>query len=217
MSIETHDEMARQLCKGAGAVVMSVDYRLAPEHPYPAGPDDCVAATKWLIDHAADYKGNGAKAAVAGDSAGGYMALMTAQQLKAQGVTLKAQVAAYPVTDHYSANHPSYEENKSGYILSTEVMQWFWDQYVTDPALFAAASPLGAQNLAGLAPALILTANYDPLRDEGKAYADKLKAAGVPVVYENYENVHGFLGNGTPMGNQAMQQACDFLIEQFHS
>jgi acetyl esterase len=121
------------------------------------------------------------------------------------------------VTDHYSANYPSYEENKAGYILSTEVMQWFWDQYVTAPALFAAASPLRTQNFVGLAPALILTANYDPLRDEGKAYADKLKAAGVPVVYQNYENVHGFFGNGTPMGNQAMQQACDFLTEQFNA
>lgn len=217
MSIETHDEMARQLCKGTGALVMSVDYRLAPEHPYPAGPDDCVAATQWLIHHAADYKGNGTKAAVVGDSAGGYMALMTAQQLKAAGIALKAQVAAYPVTDHYSANSASYEENKEGYILSAEVMQWFWDQYVTDPALFAAASPLSTQNLASLAPALILTANYDPLRDEGKAYADKLKGAGVPVVYQNYENVHGFFGNGTPMGSQAMQQACDFLSERLNA
>lgn len=105
MSIDTHDEICRELCARTGAVVMSVGYRLAPEHPYPAGPDDCITATKWLIENAGKYKGIGERIAVAGDSAGGYMAAYTAQKLSAEGIRLKAQFLAYPVTDHYSAHH----------------------------------------------------------------------------------------------------------------
>lgn len=214
MNIDSHDEICRQLCKGATAVVMSVDYALAPEHPFPAGPDDCTAATRWFIEHAADFSGDGARMAVAGDSAGGYMALAVAQQLAKEAITLRAQVGAYPVTDHYSSNHPSWQENKEGYILSAELMRWFWDHYTRDEQTFAAASPLRTDDLSGLCPALIMTANYDPLRDEGRAYADKLKAAGVETRYENYQNVHGFFGNGSEMGTEAMQRACAFLLKK---
>jgi acetyl esterase len=210
MSIDAVDEICRGLCSKAGCVVMSVGYRLAPEHPYPAGPQDCVTATRWMIGAAAGWKGMGQRMAVAGDSAGGYMALTVAQKLRAEGITLKAQFAAYPVTDHYSGNHASWKENGKGYGLTAGAMKFFWDSFLPDASLADEASPLRAANFAGLPPAMIITCQYDPLRDEGKAYADKLQAAGVETVYRNYENVHGFLGIGE-MGQQALQTVCDFL------
>jgi acetyl esterase len=216
MSLDTHDEICRQLSAKTNAIVMSVSYSLAPEHPYPAGPQDSINAVKWIMKHAATYKGDGRKMAVAGDSAGGYMAIYTALKLREEGIRLRAQVAAYPVTDHYSSAHPSWEENKEGYILSAEMMKWFWDNYITDASKFDEASPLRASDFSNLPPALIITANYDPLRDEGKAYADKLIAAGVECIYKNFENVHGFFGTGE-MGQDALQQAVDFLKLKFKS
>lgn len=216
LSLDTHDEICRQLCANTGAVVMSVDYKLAPEHPYPEGPESSVAATLWMIANAKKHKGIGERMAVAGDSAGGYMAIYVAQKLAAAGVKLKAQFATYPVTDHYSAHHASWEENKEGYVLTAEMMKWFWDNYLTDPAKFDEASPLRTADLSGLPPALIITANYDPLRDEGKAYADKLIAAGVATTYRNYENVHGFFGTGET-GQEAMLEASNFLKEQLNN
>lgn len=213
MTIDTVDEICRGICSMAGCVVMSVGYRLAPEHRYPVGPEDCAAATRWMIGQAGDYRGIGERMAVAGDSAGGYMALTVAQKLHAEGISLKAQFAAYPVTDHYSAHHQSWEENKVGYGLTAGVMRWFWDNFLDDPSLADAASPLRAKDFSGLPPALIFTCQYDPLRDEGKAYADKLRAAGVETVYSNFENVHGFLGIGE-MGRQALRTASDFLKEK---
>ena len=210
MNLDTHDEICRQLCKKTNAVVMSVDYSLAPEKPFPAGPNDSVNAVRWMIQNAEAYNADGNRMAVAGDSAGGYMAFYAAQKLKEEGIELKAQVAAYPVTDHYSSHHDSWEENKEGYILTSEMMKWFWDNFTSNPAAFNAASPLRNPDFYSLAPSLIMTANYDPLRDEGKAYADKLKKAGVEVVYKNYENVHGFFGKGE-MGQDAMDKAVDFL------
>ena len=214
MGLDTHDEICRQLCARTLAVVMSVDYALAPENPYPAGINDCVNATKWLIINANLYKGDGSKMAVVGDSAGGYMAISTAQRLKNEGINLKAQAVVYPVTDHYSSGYSSWEENKEGYILSAEMMKWFWDNFITDPLKFDEASPLRTKNLEGLAPAFIATANYDPLRDEGIAYAEKLKAANVEVEYENYENVHGFYGTGE-MGQELMNKSVAFLKHKF--
>jgi len=213
MSIDAVDEICRSICLKSGAVVMSVGYRLAPEYPYPAGSQDCITATKWMIRQAGDYRGMGDRMAVAGDSAGGYMALTVAEKLSSEGIVLRAQFAAYPVTDHYTGHHASWEENKQGYGLTAEVMKWFWDNFLTDAALFTEASPLRAANFAALPPAMIITCQYDPLRDEGKAYADKLQAAGVKTVYTNYENVHGFLGIGE-MGQQALQSACDFLKDK---
>jgi len=210
MSVDTVDEICRSICSKSGVVVMSVAYRLAPEYPYPFGPQDCITATKWMIGQAGKYKGLGDRMAVAGDSAGGYMALTVAQKLHAEGITLRAQFAAYPVTDHYTGHHASWQENKEGYGLTAEVMQWFWDSFLTDASRFNEASPLRAVDFAGLPPAMIITSRYDPLRDEGKAYADKLAAAGVETVYVNYENVHGFLGIGE-MGQQALEGACNFF------
>jgi acetyl esterase len=216
MGLETHDEICRQLCKNTGCIVMSVAYKLAPEHPYPEGPESSVAAAIWLHEHATEYNGSSGSMAVAGDSAGGYMALHVARILTKQGIALKAQFATYPVTDHYSARHPSYQENGKDYVLTAEIMKWFWDNYVTDPALFEEASILRSADFSGLPPAMIFTCNYDPLRDEGKAYADKLQKAGVPTVYKNYENIHGFFGTGS-MGEQAMQEASAFLNDKLNS
>lgn len=214
MGLDTHDEICRQLCAKTKAIVMSVDYSLAPEHSYPAGINDCVNATKWFINNANHFKGDGSKMAVAGDSAGGYMAISTAQKLNTEGIKLQAQVVVYPVTDHYSAGHASWEENKEGYILSAEMMKWFWDNFITNPEKFEEASPLRSNNIEGLPPLFLATANYDPLRDEGKAYADKLKAAGAEVAYENYENVHGFYGTGE-MGQELMNKSVMFLKQKF--
>ena len=214
MSLDSHDEVCRQLSTKTNAIVMSVDYKLAPEHPYPAGPQDSINAVKWMMKNAINYKGDGSKMAVMGDSAGGYMAINTALKLKEEGISLSAQVAAYPITDHYSSGQKSYEENKDGYILSADMMKWFWDNFLTDSSTFDEASPLRSTDFKNLPPALIITANYDPLRDEGKAYADKLIAAGVDCIYINFENVHGFLGTGA-MGQDALQQAVDFLKLKF--
>jgi len=208
--IDAVDEICRNICVIAGCVVMSVGYRLAPEYPYPVGAEDCVAAIRWMIGHADNYKGIRERMAVAGDSAGGYMALTVAQKLHSEGIVLKAQFAAYPVTDHYTGHHASWEENREGYGLTAAVMKWFWDNFLPDPSLADVASPLRAKDFSGLPPAMIITCEYDPLRDEGKAYADKLSATGVETVYANYENVHGFLGIGE-MGQQALQTVSDFL------
>ncbi|NOW96361.1 alpha/beta hydrolase [Mucilaginibacter sp. SG564] len=215
MGLETHDEICRQLCKNTGSIVMSVAYQLAPEHPYPQGPESSVAAAIWLFENAAEFNGTSERMAVAGDSAGGYMALYVARMLTRQSIALKAQFATYPVTDHYGANHPSYQENGTDYVLTAEIMKWFWDNYVTDPALCEEASILRSADFSGLPPALIFTCNYDPLRDEGKAYADKLQKAGVPIIYKNYENIHGFFGT-EKMGEQAMQAASAFLKDQLN-
>lgn len=213
MGLETHDEICRQICKNTGAIVMSVAYKLAPEHPFPAGPVSSLAAAAWLIKNAADFNGIGEKFAVAGDSAGGYMALYVARALTQNGITVKAQFATYPVTDHYSANHRSYQENGNDYVLTEGIMKWFWNNYVTDPKLFDDASILRSANFSNLPPAMIFTCNYDPLRDEGKAYADKLTQAGVKTIYKNYENIHGFFGLGE-MGEAALKEASLFLKSQ---
>lgn len=216
LSLDTHDDICRELCVMSGSVVMSVDYRLAPENPFPAAHNDSISATRWMIKHAAEYNGISKKMAVAGDSAGGNLATYVAQKLKAEGGALKAQVIICGALDHYSSNHRSWEENKDGYILTAEMMKWFWDNYITDPSRFDEASPLrfDLSDLSGEAPALIITATYDPLRDEGKAYADKLSAAGVQVLYKNYENVHGFFGTGKT-GQEALQTVAEFLKKSF--
>ena len=213
MSVDSVDDICRQICACSVSVVMSVEYLLAPEDKYPKGPDSCIKATKWMIEHAEKYKADGKRIAVGGDSAGGYMSLYAAQKLTLEGIKLKAQFAAYPVTDHYTSNHLSYDENKEGYILTAQIMKWFWDNYLTNDSRINEASPLRTKDFSSLPSALIMTANYDPLRDEGKEYADKLIDAGVNTIYKNYENVHGFLGTGE-MGQKALEVACDFLKDK---
>lgn len=195
-SLDTHDELARGLCQGAGAVVVSADYRLAPEAPYPAAPDDCYAALVWAVAHAAELGADGARVAVAGDSAGGNLAAVTALRARdLGGPALRHQCLIYPVTD-CRFDTPSYIENAEGYFLTTESMRWFWSHYLQDMGLATEpyASPLRAPSLSGLPPALVITAEYDPLRDDGERYAQALAAAGVPTTLRRYDGmIHGFV------------------------
>jgi acetyl esterase len=195
-SIDTHDALCRALTCAASALVVSVEYRLAPEHPYPAGVDDAYAAASWVADHAADLGADAARLALGGDSAGGNLAAVVALKARDQGgPRLALQVLLYPITD-YDFETPSYRECAEGYMLTRAAMIWFWDQYLADPDRRREpyASPLQAADLKGLPPALVVTAEYDPLRDEAEAYASRLRQAGVPVKLSRYDGmIHGFL------------------------
>ena len=195
--LETHDDLCRCLANGSGCRVVSVDYRLAPEHPFPAAVDDCVAATKYVAEHASEFGIDAKRLAVGGDSAGGNLAAVVAQLAKAKGSPAIAfQLLIYPVTQLGAAvDTPSMRENGKGYFLEKEGMDWFTRCYApdakhrSDPRL----SPMLCPDVSGQPPAYVITAGFDPLRDEGKDYADKLDAAGVPVTYVNYPGmVHGF-------------------------
>ena len=216
-SLNTHDGMCRNLCAGAGCVVVSVDYRLAPEDKYPAGLDDCVFATHWIAQHTAELEGDAGRLAVCGDSAGGNLAAAAALRIRDEGgPALCGQLLIYPVTDYYTPDTPSYRENADGYGLTRDTMQWFWDHYLSDPAEAAQpyASPLRANDLGGLPPALVVTAEYDPLRDEGAYYADKLRSAGVKCVTSRWDGMnHGFffwVGLVDKAG-EAMAESCAWL------
>lgn len=197
-NLETHDNMCREICRGAQAVVVSVDYRLAPEHPFPAGIEDAVAAAQWVVAHAHELGGS-ATVAVAGDSAGGNFSAVVAQQLRDSGTALAAQFLIYPAVDHVAAVYPSAEQNAKGYFLEAETMGWFYTHYAgsyadtLDPRL----APLQAKSLAQLPPAVIVTAQFDPLRDQGAAYADALRAAGGQAeLIEGPGMIHGFFDMG---------------------
>jgi len=198
-SVADYDPIARQLANATGALVVSVEYRLAPEQPHPAALDDCWAATTWLAEHAGELGGDGTRLVVAGDSAGGNLAAVIAQRAtRMGGPDLALQVLVYPVVD-CDFDTPSYRANGSGYLLDLPEMAWFFDCYTrggsaaSDPTICA----LRADDLRGVAPALVITAEYDPLRDEGEAYAAALRAAGVDVVQTRYDGmIHGFFGLG---------------------
>ena len=196
-SLDTHDGMCRNLCAGADCVVVSVGYRLAPEHKFPAGLDDCVAATRWAIAHAREFGADPARTVIAGDSAGGNLAAATALRLRDEnGPALRGQLLIYPVTDYHTPGTPSFAENAEGYGLTRDTMKWFGGHYLTDAAEAANpyAAPLRAPDLRGLPPALVQTAEYDPLRDEGELYAARLRETGVPVVLSRWAAMnHGFL------------------------
>jgi acetyl esterase len=206
--LDTHDQVCRQLANGSAAVVVAVDYRLAPEHPYPAAPDDCFAATQWVHDHAGELGADPERVAVAGDSAGGNLAAVVAQQARDEGgPPLRAQALIYPATD-LSMSHPSITENGQGYLLTKDGMEWFMGHYRPDVE-HVRCSPLAAIDLSGLPPAIVVTAEFDPLRDEGEAYAEQLREAGVPVAVSRYDGmIHGFFQLGTLLdaGNKAVDE-----------
>jgi acetyl esterase len=188
------DTVCRALANAAGALVACVDYRLAPEHPYPAALEDCLAATRWLAGQAAALGADGARLAVTGDSAGGNLAAVTARRLRDEGgPPLRFQALVYPVCDA-GLNTPSYREFADGHGLTALGMRRYWDLYLDGASgVTPDASPLRATDLAGLPPALVLTAEADVLRDEGEAYAEALREAGVPVTLSRYDGaVHGF-------------------------
>ena len=194
--LDTADATARGLANRAAAVVVSVDYRLAPEHPFPAAGDDAYAALRWVHDNAAELRIDPERIAVGGDSAGGNLAALLAIRWAREGSSppLRHQVLVYPVTD-LTRSHGSYEENAEGYFLTRDTMIWFIHSYGPPDPASGDCSPLFADDVTGVAPAVVLTAEYDPLRDEGDAYAAKLQAAGVAVEHHRYPGqVHGFAG-----------------------
>ncbi|HEY1707891.1 MAG TPA: alpha/beta hydrolase [Rhizomicrobium sp.] len=195
--LETHDDLCRCLANASGCRVVSVDYRLAPEHPFPAAVDDCWAATQYIASHAKAFGIDPARLAVGGDSAGGNLAAVVAQLAKQSGgPAIRFQLLIYPVTQLGSSQDTiSMRENAKGYFLEKEGMDWFTRCYVNDPAHRndPRVSPLLCKDLGGLPPAYVITAGFDPLRDEGKDYADALDKAGVSVTYVHYPSmVHGF-------------------------
>ncbi|MFC4425083.1 alpha/beta hydrolase [Deinococcus navajonensis] len=196
-SIETHDQLCRELCAGAASVVLSVEYRLAPEHPYPAGVNDAWAALAWAAAHAPELGADPARLAVAGDSAGASLAVACTLRARDEGgPALRAQLLMYPPTDFGGGErYPSRRENGNGFFLTEDRMAFFAQMYLADPdhAAHPQVSPLPSARLHDLPPALILTAEFDPLRDEGAAYADALTAAGTPARHlPGPGMIHGF-------------------------
>jgi len=195
-SVETHDGLARRLANALGAVVVSVEYRLAPEARCPAAAEDCYAATQWAHEHAAELGADAGRLMVAGDSAGGNLAAVVSLMAREQGrPPITSQLLVYPVIDA-ACDAPSYTENAEGYFLEATGMRWFWDHYLgpDGDGAHPHASPIRADDLSGLPPAVVITAEFDPLRDEGEAYAEALQAAGVPVVARRYDGmIHGFV------------------------
>jgi acetyl esterase len=195
-SVETHDGLARRLANAVGAVVVSVEYRLAPEARCPAAAEDCYAATMWTHDHAAELGADPGRLIVAGDSAGGNLAAVVTLMARERGApSITAQVLVYPVIDA-ACDAPSYTENAEGYFLEATGMRWFWDHYLGPDGDGAHhhASPIRAGDHSGLPPAVVITAEFDPLRDEGEAYAEALQVAGVPVTMRRYDGmIHGFV------------------------
>jgi acetyl esterase len=195
-SLESHDNLCRALANRAQAVVVAVDYRLAPEHRFPAAAEDCFATTRWVAEHGAEIGADATRIAVAGDSAGGNLAAVVALMTRDRGgPRLRHQALIYPVTDP-DFERASYRENAEGYLLTRDAMRWFWDHYVPDAARRhdPYVAPLRAEKLVGLAPATVITAEFDPLRDEGEAYAERLREAGVPTTLTRYDGqIHGFV------------------------
>jgi acetyl esterase len=210
--LETHDSLCRVLCRHAGAHVLSVDYRLAPEHPFPAAVDDCRAALGWAFEHAEELGADPGRIAVAGDSAGGNLATVVCHLArKGESPMPHLQLLIYPVTD-FAAARPSRDLFAEGFFLTQSEMDWFNDCYavscgadLSDPRL----SPILVEDLSGLPPAYVITAGFDPLRDEGEEYAHKLRAAGNKVVLRRFPGlIHGF-ANMTA----ASRSSRDALIE----
>ena len=216
LDLDTHDEICRRLAAGSGCVVASVDYRLAPEHPYPAGPDDCLAASRALVDMAPSLGASSGRWALAGDSAGACLALVTALRLRdSAGPRPDALVLWYPVTDHPGTLWSSYERHGQGVGLSAEGMAWFWANYLPDASLagHSHVSPLRAE-LKSLPATWLMHAEYDVLADEGHALALRLQAEGVPVQAECAWGLnHGFLkyASRIPEADAGMRKACEWL------
>jgi len=205
--LQTHHPFCTALCQATGCSVVAVDYRLAPEHPYPAALEDCLGVIRWLREQHADLGPSDGRLLLAGDSAGGNLAASCALQLAAAGdgdstaealAPVCGALLIYPVTDHYSAEPPSYNEQATGHRLTRKLMVWFWDTYlagraVDDPST-AAALPLRSCSLHTLPPCLVITAEHDPLRDEGIAFAERAAANGVAVTHHHYPDAeHGFV------------------------
>ena len=222
-NLDTHDAVARNLCNGAGCVVVSVDYRLAPEHKFPAAAEDAFAAVRWCAAHGSDIGVDTGRLAVGGDSAGGNLAAVAALTARdAGGPAIRLQVLVYPVAD-YGCDTGSYRTYAVGYgMLEARSMRWFRDHYLRGAAdrLDWRAAPLRAVDLSGLPPALVLTAQCDVLHDEGEAYAQRMRESGVDVEYLDCEGmIHGFFTMAPMIDGAVRAQAlvCDALKRTFAS
>jgi acetyl esterase len=195
-SRDTHDAYCRDLAARSSRHVISVEYRMAPEHEFPAAAEDCYQATAWVADNLDAVQGKPGELFVAGDSAGGNLAAVTCLLARErQGPKINGQILVYPITD-CDFNTPSYLENSKNLHLTRDMMAWFWDQYLPDASERShwMASPLQATDLSDLPAAFVLTAEYDPLRDEGEAYARRLSDAGVATRFRRYDGmIHGFV------------------------
>ncbi len=220
--LDSADPSGRNLCKGADCVVVSVDYRLAPETKFPGPAEDCYAATVWAAANANSIGGDASRIAVGGDSAGGNLAaavaLMSADR---NGPDIVHQLLVYPVTDR-NYQTASYVDNAEGYMLARDAMRWYWDAYLANEADAANpyAAPMQAGSLAGQPSALVITAEFDPLRDEGEAYGRRLQEAGVETTITRYDGmIHGFFGMVGIMdkSGQAVDQATAALRSAFAS
>ena len=215
--LESHDALCRALALRSGSVVVAVDYRLAPEHPFPCAAHDACAAFRWTVANASALGIDPSRVAVAGDSAGGNLAAVVAQVMRDEGGVMPSfQLLIYPAVD-LTRSFESHRTFRSGYFLTESLMDWFLANYVSDPAHMRdpKGSPIVTRDLAGLPPAHVVTAGFDPLRDEGEAYADALRAAGVPATSRCYDSlIHGF----TAMGGlvDAAAHAVDDLGAHLH-
>jgi len=219
-SLTSHDPLCRLMASKIPAIVVAVDYRLAPEHPFPAAAEDAYAATCWIAAHAREIGGDPGRIAVAGDSAGGNLSAVVSLLARERGgPTLVHQFLIYPVTD-YSFETRSHLDNAEGYLLTRPLMTWFLGHYFSGPTprtdpRFAV---LRAPDLQGLPPATVLTAEFDPLRDEGESYAARLRAAGVPAELTRFDGmIHGFFPNPAlfPQAETAIDAAADVLRRAF--
>jgi acetyl esterase len=219
--LDTADATARYLTVGSGCVVVSVDYRLAPETKFPGPAEDCYHATRWVMQNSASINADPGKLAVGGDSAGGNLAAAVCLMSRDRRSTMPAfQTLVYPVTDRNFATE-SYLSNAEGYQLSRDGMIWYWDHYLQGDADASNpyAAPMQAKDLSGLPPAIVITAEFDPLRDEGEAYARRLEAAGVSTTCTRYDGmIHGFFGMAAAVdkGKQAVDQAASMLRATFN-
>jgi len=222
--LESHDKECRALCNRAGCIVVAVHYRLAPEHPFPAAPNDCYAALEWVAAHASEFDGDAARMAVGGDSAGGNLSAVVSLLARDRGgPALRFQLLIYPTVDARSLDaYASQVENAAGPILKRETMEYFMGHYLGSGSQADSdrqdvrASPILAASLAGLPPALVITAELDPLRDEGEAYAEALEAAGVSTAHQRYDGQpHAFfqLSPILDAGKRALDQAGAALAE----
>ena len=218
--LETADATARHLTVETGCVTVSVDYRLAPETKFPGACDDCYAAAVWASDNAASIQGDASRMAVGGDSAGGNLAAVVAQMARDRAhPDLAFQLLVYPMTA-LDFETPSYVDNADGYLLTRDSMKWYWDQYLgaSDDPNHPYAVPSKARSFQNLPPALVITAEFDPLRDEGETYAKNLEAAGVPTTCTRYDGmIHGFfaMSGAVDKAGQAVSQAAAAMKEAF--
>lgn len=211
--LDSHDEIARRLADGSGAEVVAVDYRRAPEHPYPAALEDAVSAVRHVAMVARQHGIRTARLVVVGDSAGGNLAAAVCLQLRGEHPHIAGQVLLYPMLDR-SCSSASYEENAVGYYITRHHLQWFWEQYLSRslPDATGFASPMGVGDLSGLPPAFIVTAQFDPLRDEGERYAARMRSSRSRAEARRYEGAfHGFLGfpDDVEVAKAAFDEVCE--------